>query len=609
MRRVGTVLVVVVVAAIALAAGLDALRGEPAPEPAAESETEPPASTTTGPDAPAAEVEPEGTLYYTDESCELQAIELPGRRPVQAPGWEECRFVLSPNGSRVARAGSGWDPRSDPLIGRLFESAGGRIQVSTNRGPEGEPFRGQAPAWRPDGTLTYFADGAVRTWPDGDVVLSQRDLVRALREPFPELAPRDNHLRVREAAWLDDRRLAAIFSAQGPQLGEITGGTSSDMLAIYDGTELGPFTFDGAGGLSDLRVSPGGRYAAAKSTGGRDTPGGFVLLEAGRGERTTPRIDGYRTLAWSPDDQWMAIAADDGVFLFQPGAAWLPGPELDLDAHDLAWRGEPGPPALADADEAREWLDGLATGRLLVTLTEQRCRLRALRLPDLVWDEEPDVPAPCRFTLDADGAVLGDRVSAPDGGNLTASCEGPDLHVFQDGGFRTRLPNACGPAWMGDGTLTFIREGGLWRGIEDARRLLSREQVTEILGHPSALQEVAWVDDERFWAVARSGAGSILALMTTDRLVFSPSFTSGTIEGLRVSSSGMVAARSDEGVVMFDSGGRRALTFPNGTAVAWQPGELIAAVATPTEVLFVAPVSREVVSLPLAVSDLEWVIP
>ena len=63
----------------------------------------------------------------------------------------------------------------------------------------------------------------------------------------------------------------------------------------------------------------------------------------------------------------------------------------------------------------------------------------------------------------------------------------------------------------------------------------------------------------------------------------------------------MVAAQSDQGVVVFDSGGRRAMTFPNGNAVSWAPGELIAAIATPNEVLFVAPVSREVVSLPLPV--------
>jgi hypothetical protein len=162
---------------------------------------------------------------------------------------------------------------------------------------------------------------------------------------------------------------------------------------------------------------------------------------------------------------------------------------------------------------------------------------------------------------------------------------------------------------MGDGTLTFVRNGGLWQGIEDAHRLVSAEQVGELFGRPSALEEVAWVDDQRFWAVVRSGSTANVALMTADRLVSLPSFTTRAIEGLQVASAGMVAARTDLGVVFFDSAGRRALTFPNGRAFTWAPGELFAAVATPSEVLFVAPVSGEIVTLPLEVRDLEWVVP
>jgi hypothetical protein len=71
----------------------------------------------------------------------------------------------------------------------------------------------------------------------------------------------------------------------------------------------------------------------------------------------------------------------------------------------------------------------------------------------------------------------------------------------------------------------------------------------------------------------------------------------------------MVAALTDVGVVFFDAGGRRALTFHDGLAVTWSPDQLVAAVATPDAILFVAPLSREVVSLPLAVRDLEWVVP
>ena len=115
------------------------------------------------------------------------------------------------------------------MVGRLFELENGTIQVSTDRGPDGEPLRGTAPAWRPDGTLTYFADGAVRAWPNGDVILSQRDLVRAMRtSPVAGLRGRFERFSMREAAWLDDRRLAAILSGDD-EAGE------EDMLAFERG--------------------------------------------------------------------------------------------------------------------------------------------------------------------------------------------------------------------------------------------------------------------------------------------------------------------------------------------------------------------------------------
>jgi hypothetical protein len=599
MRRGVTVLVVVVVAAIALAAGFDALRGEPAPE--AQTESEPPeTSTQEGPEvAPPPDDPVAGVLYYTDEACRLQAAELPDLRPAEAPNWDECRFVLSPDGRRVSGVGSDWDPHSDPRRGRLFQSAEGSIQVSTNSGPEGEPFRGQAPAWRPgDGTLTYFADGAVREWPSRDVVLSQRALLRAIMR---NLGERFRAVAVREAAWLDGDSLATILSTRTHN------GADEDLLAVYEGARLGALAFDEPGGLTDLRVSPRGRYLAAK-TSGRRGQDEYIILDATGASVDTLGIRGYRAIAWSPDDQWAAVAADGGVFVFRPGVSVAPEIDLALDAQDIAWRGEAGPPALADAGEVRDWLGRVGgTGRLFVTTPG--CRLRALRLPDLVWEEEPDVASPCRFTLAPTDFPVSEAISVSPTGELRASCEGGNLRVFDNGGFRTQHAGACGPAWMGDGTLTFVRDGGLWQGVDDPQRLMSRQEVSELFGRPSALKEVAWLDDQRFWAVARSGQSAIVALMTTDRLVFSPSFTTGEIEDLRVSATGMVAARTDQGVVFFDSGGRRALTFPNGRAVAWAPGELFAAVATPSEILFVAPVSREVVPISLEVSDLEWVVP
>ena len=122
MRRGVTVLVVVVVVAIAIAAGIDALRGGDDAEPAAQTEPESPSVSTSAEPASVRITSSPGTLYYTDGSCELQAIELPGQTPVEAPGWHECRFVLSPSEQRVSPVGSGWDTYSDPNIGRLYQS-------------------------------------------------------------------------------------------------------------------------------------------------------------------------------------------------------------------------------------------------------------------------------------------------------------------------------------------------------------------------------------------------------------------------------------------------------------------------------------------------------
>ena len=138
--------------------------------------------------------------------------------------------------------------------------------------------------------------------------------------------------------------------------------------------------------------------------------------------------------------------------------------------------------------------------------------------------------------------------------------------------------------------------------------MLSRQTLSGLFGRPSALEEVAWLDDELFWAVVRSGDRATVALMTTDSLLSTPSLGARMIEGLRAGAT-MAAARTERGVVFVDAGGRVVFTIPNGQAVAWKPGGETAAVATPNQVLFVLPSRRHVATLPLAARDLEWVEP
>ena len=597
MARRGTWLVVGALAAIALVAAVDALRGEGA-KPASAPGTTTEATVT---EAEPAEAEPDafgGVLYYTDESCELNAVRLPTLAPAEAPGWDECRFVLSPDGTRASGAGSGWDPHSDPRIGRLFQTVDGSIQVSSNLGPEGEPIRGAAPAWRPSGRLSYFEAGSLREL-GGGVLLDQNDLARAVRaHPDVPDSGRVGRVVVRETAWLDGSRVALILEAP------IGSTRREDMLAVYEGRRLSTASHGYFGRLSDLRTSPRGGFLAA-----RLGDGDFVLLDARGGPSPAPPVTGYRAIAFAPDDRWAAVATNGTVLVFRLGEVPLGVRRIPVTANDLVWRGTAEPPPLVDAVPAREWLGGVrATGRLFVT--EPGCRLRALRLPDLVWEDEPDgEPTPCMFALDAADEAFAESISVAPGGQLRATCRDGRLVVFGSQGRTADIPDACAPAWMPDGTLTFVREGELWQGTREPRRLITRTELRAMFGRDASLEEVAWFDDQRIWAVVRVGSTDAIALMTASQLVFSPTFTAQRIEGLQVSATGMVAARTESGIVFFDSGGRRALSFPGARAVAWAPGDLVAAVATPRQVLFVAPVSREVVSLALDVEDLEWVVP
>lgn len=587
----GTWLALAVVAAIAVAAAADALRGDGTAEtPAAEDP--PPATTTSVADGEPAEGALAGVLYFTDESCRLRAVRLPDLEAVEAPGWSECRFVLSPDGTRASGEGSGWDHRSDPRIGRLFQNENGTISVATDFGPEREPFPGRAPAWHPDGILTYVDDEAVRTWPAGEIVVATVDAAAAIRShPSVPDGERPGPVRIEEIAWLDRERLAAIVRTSA-------GGEGQALVAIFDGSSLVGLNLGGPG-LSDLVVSPAGRFFAARTTNG------VLVFDRVGGTLPLPPLNGPTSVAFAPDESRVAVATASGARVVALDGDTSDVVALPLVARDLAWRGPAAAGGLADAETRAKLADLGATGRLVVA--EPGCRLRELRLPDLEWSGVPDAPPLCRFTLAPDGSAL--RETTTKRGGLTTFCRGNRLDVYEAGSRIAALRGACRVAWTPDGRLTFVRGGELWEGLAEPRRLVSHATLRRLFGAEAELEEVAWLDDARLWAAVRTDGGILLAAMTESSLVFSPAFTARRIDGLQVSRTGMVAARTDRGVVIFDAGGRRALTFPDGREVAWAPSSLVAAIAANDELLFVAPISRDVVSVPLQASDLEWAPP
>jgi hypothetical protein len=589
MGRRGTWLVGIAVAVIAVAAIVDALRGDG--EPTAASQPRPTTSTSTKPRSvsrPVAGGVPGGVLYYTDDDCTLKAARLPSLEQIDAPGWRECHFVLSPDATSVSAPPSGWDPVGD----FLFRVDKGWVLVTSQNEPFGERVAGTAAAWRPDATLTYVADGTVREWPGGRVLLSQDDLAEAVRAH--PLVPDHGHVlpvKVRELGWLDDEHAVVILEAS-------ISGPRQTLLAIYESHRLVGMHFEDGSWLSDLRVSPRGGFIGLRS-------GDAFLLLNGRGDTLpAPLLTGYRAVAWSADDRWIAAATRRETVFFRTGETSIER-RLPLVARDLTWRASSGS-TLAQDSEALAGVASLgATGRLLVTLPDSGgCVLSALELPSLEWAEHPPGnPNPCRFAVDEDDEILSDSAVPQPGGSRVAGCTGRTVDVFNDEGFLAEYREACAPAWMPDGQLTFIRNGGLF---QPARRLLSRREVSRLMGRPSALEEVAWLDDELFWAVVRSGRRATVALMSTDRLLSTPLLAARMIEGLRAGGT-MVAARTEKGVVFVDASGTPVFTVPNGQAIAWEPGGQLAAVATEVGVLILSPASRRTVTLPLGARDVEWV--
>ena len=284
MRRGFTVLVVVIVAAIALAAGIDALRGGSDTEKTAETEPEPSPTTASAVESPFPEEQFRGVLYYTDENCELQATQLSPLAPADAPAWDGCRFVLSPDATSVSGAGSAWDPTGDHLV----HLEGGQIVVmSSDHEPEDDPFPGTAAAWRPDGTLTYYANGAVRAWPSGKVVLSSREIQRAPASQLFEAV----EVTVEELAWMSDDRLALIVAL------ERTRQPDGDVVPIFDRGRLVGVGAGASRELSDYALPPAWSRPAPTRASSPSTPAADVPSPSGTASRS-PGRPASRSLRW-----------------------------------------------------------------------------------------------------------------------------------------------------------------------------------------------------------------------------------------------------------------------------------------------------------------------
>jgi hypothetical protein len=329
-RRVGSIAVLLAVAAVGTAAVVDAFR----PDSGDRSDTRATTTTTLDPVAAALEVDGiGGVLYYSDpeDDCRVHAVRLPGLEQVPPPQVRACRFELPPDpGTGALPDGATWSP--DGELSAVAE--GSRVSIWTRGGPVGR-IDGRAPAWKPDGSLTVIRNGEV--WGERKL-LSATELARAARTL--QIVPADpRQLRTAtafEVAWLTDSRAAVLVRVR--LRGRLRGIGPITALALYEGRRLVravPYS-----GARALRLSPRRTFLAVM----QDDERVAIVDSTGRTRLdalTMPAPSGL-AVAWSPDERWTAVASRWSVHLL-PTADIVAGRaprsiRLPLAVRDLAWR-------------------------------------------------------------------------------------------------------------------------------------------------------------------------------------------------------------------------------------------------------------------------------
>ena len=276
MRRIATWLLVGAVAALGVAAAVDAMRG-----------TERPSLQRAGSVVPRLADQPElairqlreagvrGVLTYSDEECKLHAVSLPDLRPVRAPSYEMCRPAMASRGlgtvdGNVVWAGLGY----------------GTFQVVLSKEELG------------------------------------RELTRLLSSPgrHPDLG-----FRAVQAVALDDERTVVLADSTYVPKDRVLVLLHRGRVVRAQPTWLIP-------GVRFLRPSPTGVYFASM---GPDALGWF---DRDADPLELPdSVQRPHAIAWSSDERWTALATAKSVYVFpsvRPDELIV---RIPLAVNDFAW--------------------------------------------------------------------------------------------------------------------------------------------------------------------------------------------------------------------------------------------------------------------------------
>jgi hypothetical protein len=315
MRRLRSALVVGAVALVAVAAAVDGIRG-------GEQKPEPRSLRADAVDVASTAESVSGTLVYLDRHCRLHRISLPSGADANAPRRVACGLTLDLAG-RLAHDGETWQP-GGALSARCTD---GYVAVRAPRGEQILRRRGCSPAWKPDGSLTYVVDGSLRLSSRlrDRLLLSALDVNRAIGLASATIGP----TRLREVAWLDDRRFAALLATNKPP-----GPEGLNLLVVFEGRRPVRGATFLAPRLSGLVASPrGGRFVVRTGRGPREA---LTILDR-NGIPSNLSFVNARAIAWSPDERWAVVATRRSILLSRVTRPYLRIRRFAIVATDIAW--------------------------------------------------------------------------------------------------------------------------------------------------------------------------------------------------------------------------------------------------------------------------------
>jgi hypothetical protein len=269
-------------------------------------------------------------------------------------------------------------------------------------------------------------------------------------------------------------------------------------------------------------------------------------------------------------------------------------------------------PPIANHVALRGQLESLGVDGVLY-VTNADCRRFVLELPSLIWTTPQGLPGP--------DCTSGTQPVVDDRFGLSAVQAAADTIEARGQGWTLRF-QGNDPAFTPSGALTFLRAGRLfewtvqcppgsqpttfegWRMIKRCAR--------RVAGAPDGLQEVVWLNDRDFAAVAGEDLAPRLIVVRSGRprtLFQSIGVRMGALQASP--DVRFLTARLGGELVLFDAHRRGVNVFPRfgqgARAIAWSPDGRFAAVAGPGFVhVFRVDDPEGALALPVSAYGLDW---